>query len=81
MVLWYLIVLILTAEGRPVADIPQPFTNQPDCQVAGFKRGSEIAADKGLRNGVWVCASVDFDRDDPLPSQEPAKPLEPKREG
>jgi len=79
MVLWYLIVLILTAEGRPVADIPQPFTNQPDCQVAGFKRGAEIAADKKLAHGVWVCLSTNFEQDDPVPMSQTPEQLVPKR--
>jgi hypothetical protein len=78
---FYLVVIMLTAQGAPVADIPRPFTSEVECKAEGLKRGAEIAANKGLSHGVWICASVDFDQDDPLLYQMPLAPLEPKREG
>lgn len=74
MTYYFLVTLLLTVHGIPAADIPRPFTSEEDCNVAGFVRGSEIAADKSLASGVWSCFSVDFDKADPVPS-------EPKREG
>lgn len=76
MTYWFLVTLLLTIHGIPAADIPRPFTSEEDCNVAGFVRASEIAADKSLASGVWTCASVDFTQSDPEPL-----PSESKHEG
>ncbi len=80
MVFWYLVSLMLTANGAAVADIPRPFVSQAICTSEGLRRAVEIAADANLSHGVWSCFSIDFAAADPMPVP-PAPPLEQKREG
>lgn len=81
MIWFYLVSLVLTADGRPAADIPIPFATLAECNVAGLQRAAEVAASDNLTHGVWACLGVDFEKADPRPAPLPAEPILPKREG
>lgn len=82
MTIWYyLISLLLTADGRPVADVPIAFGSQAECNAAGILRAAEIKSSDSLSHGVWSCEGINFELLDPVPAPLPSETLEQKREG
>ena len=65
---WYfLIALVLMADGKAGGVPPMPFHTLTACNEAGAAFAAQVRADDTVKQGVWHCAAIDFDVLDTIP--------------
>jgi hypothetical protein len=68
MTVYYLIFAILLTSGVPAQTITHPFPTLEACEAAGNAASVDIVKNDQVRQAVWKCDAIDFDKADPAPA-------------